>query len=114
MQPSPLNGSSALLLHGLERLAFANASQESVSTEEGGVNGTRRSLDQIRRLSLAAVASKGKRRAQNSVLENSLVDEAEGREAILHQVAKTDSLVKIALLYGCTVRCYGLSVLCVV
>jgi hypothetical protein len=55
-------------------------------------------LDELRKLSI-----KGKSRAVDAVLgETSLQDE--GREALLHMVEKGDSLIGIAVLYGCTVR----------
>lgn len=100
-----LNG----LLHGFDSLAFSNASQESLSTEDTAANGTRRSLDELRRLSI-----KGKGRASDNDFypsdflgEDSLrpaKPQGRGREALLHPVEEGDSLQKLALLYGCTVR----------
>lgn len=94
------------LLNGLDLLAFPNASQESLSTEDTGPSGTRRSLDELRRLSI-----KGKGRA---VDEDTISDDflgrqslhnprARGREALLHSVEEGDTLQRLALLYGCTV-----------
>lgn len=100
-----LNG----LLHGLDSLGFANASQESLSTDDTGPNGTRRSLDELRRLSI-----KGKGRAiEDDYSHNDLLGEESlrptkrqmrGREALLHPVEEGDTLQRLALLYGCTVR----------
>lgn len=97
-----LNG----LLNGLDSLSFPNASQESLSTEDAGPNGTRRSLDELRRLSI-----KGKGRAiENDTFSNNLLGreslqkpKPRGREALLHPVEEGDTLQRLALLYGCTV-----------
>lgn len=94
--------SSSGFLNGLERLAgngSANASHESLSTRADELTGHRRSLEELRKMSI-----KGKARALQAtdLGESSLA--ASGREAILHDVQKGDSLVGISLMYGCTVR----------
>lgn len=90
--------SAARLVNGLDRLGIGNVSTDSISTQDDVANGSRRSLDELRKLSI-----KGKSRAVDAVLgETSLQDE--GREALLHMVEKGDSLIGIAVLYGCTVR----------
>lgn len=99
-----LNG----LLQGLDSLSFPNASQESISTEDAGPNGARRSLDELRRLSI-----KGKGRAIDEVDSSyqflggdslkSAKAQIRGREALLHPVEDGDTLQRLALLYGCTV-----------
>lgn len=96
------------LLNGLDSLSFQNASQESLSTEDTGINGTRRSLDELRRLSI-----KGKGRAadddylSDTFLGSQSLQETRprGREALLHPVEEGDTLQRLALLYGCTVSC---------
>jgi hypothetical protein len=95
------------LLQGFETLSFPNASQESISTDDTGLNGSRRSLDELRKLSI-----KGKGSATEA--ESSAFDalsephaKSRGREALFHPVQKGDSLTSLALLYGCTVRQHG-------
>ena len=94
--------SAARLVNGLDRLGLGNASTDSLSTQDEAANGSRRSLDELRKLSI-----KGKSRAledngDGALGENSLHES--GKEALLHMVEKGDSLIGIALLYGCTVR----------
>ena len=106
------------LLYGLDRLHLrsgstgtgtsANASTESVSTQDAANDGVRRSLDEIRRISKgkARMASSSQGLGQdNDVLgQYGLTGGPDGhREAFLHVVEKGDSLMGIALLYGCTV-----------
>ena len=108
---SRLTSSSGLgsLLQGLDKLALrsgnngtalsslGNASTESLSTQDGH----RRSLDELRRLRI-----KGKSRAIDPLDGHDLgwaALENGGREALLHQVDKGDTLMGIALRYGCTV-----------
>lgn len=94
------------LLNGLDSLSLPNASQESLSTEDAGRDGGRRSLDELRRLSI-----KGKGRAidgdtlSDDVLGRQSLHKSRprGREALLHPVEEGDTLERLALLYGCTV-----------
>lgn len=100
------SGSLNGLLHGLDSLSFPNASQESLSTEDTSPHGTRRSLDELRRLSI-----KGKGRAMDDdaspydLLGKKSLEKTRprGREALLHPVEEGDTLQRLALLYGCTV-----------
>lgn len=106
--------STARLVNGVDRLGLGlglagglhNLSTDSLSTQDDTAgNGSRRSLDELRRL-----GHKGKGRAVHSnegnsrygLGENGLDDT--GKEALLHMVERGDSLIGIALLYGCTVR----------
>lgn len=135
---SSTQGSLSGLLYGLDRLAFKsgepgagsinNASTDSLlSTQDVSLNGARRSLEELRRLSITGLtpcsdSKKGKARLPSSTTPNSTwsfgeadlysdpasmtrdsTSPVQGKEALLHQVEKGDTLVGIALLYGCTV-----------
>lgn len=94
------------LLNGFDSLSFPNASQESLSTEATGPNDTRRSLDELRRLS---IKGKGREIGDDVFSNDALGRESlqksrpRGREALLHPVEEGDTLQRLALLYGCTV-----------